>query len=89
MNPHLRTGGGSRKHAYFKILPGFDKTYCQKLPQCLKALITFSMNLLAVFKGHANLELFFVMMVYPFVLNCAQYWVQDHFLKGTEFIEEQ
>lgn len=54
-----------------------------------EVLITFSMNILGVFKGHANLELFFVMMVYPFILNCAQYWVQDHFLKGTEFIEEQ
>ena len=53
-----------------------------------EVLITFSMNILSVFKGHANLELFFVMMVYPFILNCAQYWVQDHFLKGTEFIEE-
>lgn len=53
-----------------------------------EVLITFSMNVLSVFKGHANLELFFVMMVYPFILNCAQYWVQDHFLKGTEFIEE-
>lgn len=54
-----------------------------------EVLITFSMNILGVFKGHANLELFFVMMIYPFILNCAQYWVQDHFLKGTEFIEEQ
>lgn len=36
-----------------------------------EVLITFTMNLLSVFKGHANLELFFVMMVYPFILNCA------------------
>ena len=36
-----------------------------------EVLITFSMNVLSVFKGHANLELFFVMMVYPFILNCA------------------
>ena len=52
-------------------------------------LINVSMKLLSMFKGHPNLELFFVMMVYPFIFNCAQYWVQDHFLKGTEFIEEQ
>lgn len=52
-------------------------------------LINVSMNLLSVFKGHPGLELFFVMMIYPFILNVAQFWVQDHFLKGTQFIEEQ
>ena len=52
-------------------------------------LINVSMKTLDVFKGHPNLELFFVMMVYPLVLNVLQYWVQDHFLKGTDFIEEQ
>ena len=32
-------------------------------------LINTSMNILSVFKGHPNLELLFVMMIYPFILN--------------------
>ena len=35
------------------------------------------------------MELLFVMMVYPFILNVCQFWVQDHFLKGTDYIEEK
>lgn len=53
-----------------------------------EVLINGAIYILSVFKGHANLELFFIMMIYPFILNCCQYWVQDHFLKGTEYIEE-
>ena len=51
-------------------------------------LITTGISVLSVFYGHPFLELIFVMIVIPLVLNIAQYWVQDNFLKGTDFIEE-
>jgi len=51
--------------------------------------INLSIFLLAGFHGHAKLELLFVMMIVPFTLNCVQYWAQDNFLKGTDFIESQ
>lgn len=38
-------------------------------------LINTSMDILSVFKGHPGLELFFVMMIYPFFLNVLQFWV--------------
>ena len=44
---------------------------------------------LSVFQGHPNLELFWVMVIVPFTLNALQYWIQDNFLKGTEYIQEQ
>jgi len=44
---------------------------------------------LSYFRGHPNLELVFVMMMMPFTLNTCQYWIQDNFLKGTDFIEKQ
>jgi len=34
-------------------------------------------------------ELFFVMILVPFTMNSLQYWLQDNFLKGTEFIQDQ
>jgi hypothetical protein len=36
------------------------------------------------FEGFRKLELIFVMVVVPFVLNILQFWVQDTFLKKTE-----
>lgn len=36
------------------------------------------------FEGFRRLELIFVMVVVPFVLNILQFWVQDTFLKKTE-----
>lgn len=44
---------------------------------------------LSIFNGHPNLELFWVMVIVPFTLNALQYWIQDNFLKGTEYIQEQ
>jgi hypothetical protein len=52
-------------------------------------LIDFSISILSTFKGHPNIELICVMMIFPFILNTFQYWLQDNFLKGTEYIEEQ
>jgi hypothetical protein len=50
-------------------------------------IINFGIYLLSVFEGRPNLELFFVMILVPFVMNSLQYWIQDNFLKGTEFIQ--
>jgi hypothetical protein len=36
------------------------------------------------FEGFRRLELLFVMVVVPFVLNILQFWVQDTFLKKAE-----
>lgn len=44
---------------------------------------------LSVFKGHPNLELLWVMVIVPFTLNSFQYWIQDNFLAGTEYIQSQ
>lgn len=52
-------------------------------------MITFGIATLSVFDGHPNIELIFVMMIVPFTLNSFQYWVQDSFLAGTEFIQDQ
>jgi len=41
---------------------------------------------LQVFKGHPVLELLWVMVVVPFTLNTLQYWIQDSFLQGTDYI---
>ena len=49
-------------------------------------IIDLGIDALSVFKGHPNLELFFVMILVPFTMNSLQYWIQDNFLKGTEFI---
>ena len=38
-------------------------------------LIDLGITTLSVFKGHANLELLFVMMIVPFTLNSLQYWI--------------
>jgi len=38
-------------------------------------LIDLGIMTLSVFKGHANLELLFVMMIVPFTLNSLQYWI--------------
>jgi hypothetical protein len=35
----------------------------------------------AIFKGYPRVELVFVMILIPFVLNILQFWVQDAFLK--------
>ena len=51
-------------------------------------LIDVGIYTLSIFDGHPNIELIFVMMIVPFVLNSFQYWVQDNFLKGTEYIQE-
>lgn len=53
-----------------------------------ETLIIISISFLSVFKGHPDMELVCVMMIFPFVLNIIQYWIQDNFLKGTEYIEE-
>ena len=53
-----------------------------------ETLINISISFLSVFKGHPDMELVCVMMVFPFILNIIQYWIQDNFLKGTEYIEE-
>jgi len=52
-------------------------------------MIDTGIMVLSVFKGHVNIELVFVMMIIPFVLNSLQYWIQDNFLQGTEFIQAQ
>jgi hypothetical protein len=49
-------------------------------------IINFGIEVLSVFNGYPNMELTFVMIVVPFLLNSMQYWIQDNFLKGTEFI---
>ena len=53
-----------------------------------ETLINISISFLSVFKGHPDMELVCVMMIFPFILNIIQYWIQDNFLKGTEYIEE-
>ena len=53
-----------------------------------ETLINISISFLSVFKGHPDIELVCVMMFFPFILNIIQYWIQDNFLKGTEYIEE-
>jgi len=50
-------------------------------------LIETGMAVLSVFYGNPNAELIFVMILVPFTLNSIQYWVQDNFLKGTDFIK--
>jgi hypothetical protein len=50
-------------------------------------LITAGINTLWIFHGHPFIELIWVMIIIPFTLNIVQYWVQDNFLKGTDFIE--
>ena len=50
-------------------------------------LIETGMMILSIFNGHPKIELFFVIILVPFTLNSIQYWVQDNFLKGTEFIK--
>lgn len=50
-------------------------------------MIDTGIAVLSVFKGHVNIELVFVMMIIPFTLNSLQYWIQDNFLQGTEFIQ--
>ena len=52
-------------------------------------MIDSGIAVLSVFKGHPNIELVFVMMIVPFTLNSMQYWIQDSFLQGTEFIQTQ
>ena len=51
-------------------------------------LIDIGIYTLSFFDGHPNLELTFVMIIVPFILNSLQYWIQDNFLKGTDYIEE-
>ena len=38
-------------------------------------LIDLGIFALSFFKGHPNLELLFVMMIVPFILNSLQYWI--------------
>ena len=52
-------------------------------------LITAGIEILNIFYGHPFIELIWVMIIIPFTLNIVQYWVQDNFLKGTDFIENQ
>jgi len=52
-------------------------------------LIDMGIETLSIFDGHPNIELVFVMMIVPFTLNSLQYWIQDSFLQGTEFIQNQ
>ena len=51
-------------------------------------LITLGMEILSIFDGHPNWELTFVMIIVPFILNSLQYWIQDNFLKGTDYIND-
>ena len=51
-------------------------------------IIDVGINILSIFRGYPNLELFFVMILVPFIMNSLQYWIQDNFLKGTEFIQQ-
>ena len=55
--------------------------------QYAEELIDMGISALSIFKGHPNLELLFVMVIVPFTLNCFQYWIQDNFLKGTDYIQ--
>jgi len=52
-------------------------------------MIDLGITTLSIFDGHPNIELIFVMMIIPFLLNSLQYWIQDSFLAGTEFIQKQ
>ena len=54
---------------------------------CSDEMIDSGIAILSVFDGHPNIELVFVMMIIPFTLNSLQYWIQDSFLAGTEFIQ--
>ena len=52
-------------------------------------IIDIGINCLSVFKGHPQFELLFVMIMVPFTFNVMQYWIQDNFLKVTDFIMNQ
>mmetsp|Transcript_8980 Transcript_8980/g.13496 ORF Transcript_8980/g.13496 Transcript_8980/m.13496 type:complete len:277 (-) Transcript_8980:124-954(-) len=41
----------------------------------------FIRSLFSIFDGHPKVELVFVMIIIPFILNIFQFWVQDSFLK--------
>ena len=55
--------------------------------QYAEEIIDLGIYALSFFKGHKKLELVFVMMIVPFLLNSFQYWIQDNFLKGTDYIQ--
>jgi len=38
-------------------------------------IINIGISILSVFKGHPDLELFFVMILVPFTMNSLQYWI--------------
>ena len=50
-------------------------------------LVDIGIYSLSFFDGHPNWELVFVMIIVPFFLNSLQYWIQDNFLKGTDYIK--
>ena len=58
----------------------FELTYAEPI-------IELGIQSLEPFHGHPNLELLWVMVIVPFTLNSLQYWVQDNFLKGTDYIQ--
>lgn len=49
----------------------------------------FGEKALEGFAGNPRMELIFVMVVLPLILNSVQYWVQDNFLQGTKHMVER